>query len=450
MTAPVAAELDVREALHELGAWVAGVRWANLPESLRLRTRLVLTDTLGVTVAGMQTEEMAALVRASEPAEGPVSLVGSGRGTTVDQAAQLNATAGCLLELDEGNKHARGHPAIHAFPAALGLAELHDTDGEQLGAALVAGHEVAARFGRASLLRPGMHPHGPWGAPGAAAAAAVLYGLDAEGTAGALDAASGICLAVPFESALRGSFVRNTWPGAANVNGLMAARVARAGLASVEGTAEATLGELLGSFDPGALVEDLGLRYDLPLGYLKRHSSCSFTHPAADAALALRTRCRPEAVEMVLVETHHLAAPLDRPDPSTRLAAMFSIPHVVAVALLHGSVAPSRFDAAHRADPELRDLARRVRVVHSGELDARLPDERVARVTVTLTGGAVESEEAPNPTGDADWHPLDEAAVAAKLDRLLGAGPSAIVEHASAALLEPGPSRPAAALLRSP
>ena len=31
-----------------------------------------------------------------------------------------NGTAGTMLELDEGNQYARGHPGIHVVPAALG------------------------------------------------------------------------------------------------------------------------------------------------------------------------------------------------------------------------------------------------------------------------------------------------------------------------------------------
>src|SRR5690606_36192325 len=156
--------------------------------------------------------------------------------------------------------------------------------GPRLLTAILAGYEVAARFARACVPRPGLHPHGNWGATGAAAAVGVLYDLDASRLAAAIDAAGGLVLATGFESALAGSFVRNTWVGCAGVAGLTAANLARAGLGTVDGTAASTLGGLLGSMEPAELVDALGDRIDITGGYFKRHASCSYTHPPADAA----------------------------------------------------------------------------------------------------------------------------------------------------------------------
>ncbi|EHK80314.1 MmgE/PrpD, partial [Saccharomonospora azurea SZMC 14600] len=75
---------------------------------------------------------------------GPAPLVGAGRHTTVDAAAWLNATALVALELDEGNKYAKGHPAAHGFPAVLALADTRDSSGAETAAALLAAYEVAA------------------------------------------------------------------------------------------------------------------------------------------------------------------------------------------------------------------------------------------------------------------------------------------------------------------
>ena len=86
-----------------------------------------------------------------------------------DAAAWLNGVALVSLELDEGHKYAKGHPAAHGFPAVLALAAELDSTGADTAAALLAAYEVAARFGRATTLRAGAHPHGSWGVPGAAA-----------------------------------------------------------------------------------------------------------------------------------------------------------------------------------------------------------------------------------------------------------------------------------------
>lgn len=417
----------VVDAVRELGRFAATVQVDDLPDAARARLEVMLTDLLGVTVAGARTPELRALVDAWAPAPGPAVLLGAGRCATVDDAAWLNGTAACCLELDEGNKHAQGHPAAHVVFAALGAAAERaaagrPVTGPELLSAIVAGYEVAARFGRATRRRTELHTHGHWGATGAGAAAARIRELPADRVAAAIDAAAGLVLVTPWTVVLAGSFVRNLWAAGANVSGLVGARLAAAGLAQVEGTAARTLGEVVGRLDVDALTDGLGRRWDLTGGYLKRHSSCSYTHPAADAALVLRERhgLRAEDVDEVVVDTHRLTLPLAPLATGTRVAAMFSLPYVVAVALRTGSVAPEVFDEAHRTDAATLDLARRVVVRHDPGLDARLPAERAGRVTVRLTDGRTLVHEQPNPVGDADYHPLDLPQVHAKLDALLG------------------------------
>ena len=442
MTFPVteqsgSAVADAAAALRTLGRFAADLRWEAVDATVRRQLGLVLLDTVGVTVAGSRTPELRALTRAWEPPAGPASLFGAGRSSTTDTAAWINGTAACCLELDEGNKYARGHPAAHAFFAVLAVAEERRVAGPDLCAALLLGHEVAARFGRAFSPAGDLHPHGHWGAAGAAAGVARLLGLDAEGIAGAIDSVCGLAVAAPFDVARLGTFVRNTWIGAANAHGLVAARLAAAGLAAAGRTAELSLGDLLGTIDTAALTDHLGSRFDVTLGYFKRHASCSYTHPPADAVLELRDRHRnlaPDDVRAVEVATHHLAAALNGITFPTRLAAQFSVPYVVAAALVTGSCAPSAFDERHRRDPTITRLARATTVGVDPTLDARLPAQRPARVVLHLVDGTTLSAEVPNPVGDADHHPFGHAEVVAKLAGLLGEDDARALSETVAAL----------------
>ncbi|MGY2064299.1 MmgE/PrpD family protein [Blastococcus sp. SYSU DS0619] len=410
---------EAREATQALGQWVAELQWADVPADARERLSLVLLDSLGVTVLGARQPEQRALVAAWRPGAGPAPLVGGGLSTTVEAAAWLNASALVRLELDEGHKYAKGHPGAHGLPAVLALAADLHASGPDTAAALMAAYEVAARFGRATRLRPGMHPHGSWGVAGAAAGCARLLGLGADQVAAAIDTGAGMPVAGHFDSALDGNPVRDAWMSASNVSGLAAARMAAAGIARNTGTAARSLGELLGSFDAAVLTEALGERWDVRHGYFKRHASCSFTHPVADAVLRLRPELDdPAAVDEVVVETHSLAAGLDRTSWDSRLGALFSVPFVVAAALVHGSVDPAASAADARSDARVTRLAGRVRVVRADDLDARLPDERAARVTVRTAGREL-ALEVPNPVGDAAYHPFAEAEVLALLSALL-------------------------------
>jgi 2-methylcitrate dehydratase PrpD len=408
-------------ALRELGRFVVDHTLPLPNTARRAALDLVLIDTLGAMVAGARTPELEALVGTfTDP--GPARPRGMRRRLAVADCAFLDGISACVLELDEGNKHARGHPAAHVLPVVLALGSVLPVPAHELVTAFAAGHEISARFGRAVRLTPGLHPHGNWGVAGAAAAAARLLGCDAEGVAGAIDAAAGLALASPFDAALRGTFVRNTYLGATAVAGLQAARLAQAGLTEVAGTASPVFGKLLGTLNVGALTDQLGSRFDIQLGYLKRHASCSYTHPPIDAVLDLRARYAidPASVVGIHVRTHRLAAPLDHPEPTTRLAAMFSIPHLVAAALVYGRVDVEATGSEARRDKRVRALAARVRVAADPTMDARAPAERPAGVRITLSDGTCHDLEVPNPVGDSDFHPLDRAAVRAKLTAIIG------------------------------
>jgi 2-methylcitrate dehydratase PrpD len=417
-TEPGSAQDAVRSAVAGLGGWVAGLRWPDVPADVRERVLTVLVDAVAVTALGAREPAQRALVEAWDAPAGPAPLFGTGRAVTADTAAWLNATASVRLELDDGHRLAGGHPAAHGFPAVLALAARRGIPGEELCCALLAAYEVSARFGRATRLRPGTHPHGNWGVAGAAAGCARVLGLSAADTATAIDAGSGLPVAGPFAAALDGNPVRDHWMGAANQSGLAAARLAASGTGHPTGVAATSLGGLLGSLDPAALDDALGRRWEILGGYFKQHSSCSFTHAAVDAALALRDRLD-GGIEQVLVEVHSLGAQLDRTAWPTPLAAMFSLPFAVATALRRGRVAPADLSADARADPATADLAGRITVRAAADLDARLPAERPVRVTVT-TGCGRFAEGRPNPVGDAAHHPFTPDDRARVLGHLLG------------------------------
>ena len=171
---------SVTESVTALGSWVSGLRWSDVPEPVAERLGTVLFDVLAANAVGARTEGQRAL-RAAWPAPpGHSPVVGGAVLTDPVTAAWLNGPATVCLELDEGNKYAKGHPAAHVFPAVVALAAQLDVPGPDLAASLLAGYEVAARFGRATSLRRGAHPHGNWGVAGAAAGCARLLGLDAE------------------------------------------------------------------------------------------------------------------------------------------------------------------------------------------------------------------------------------------------------------------------------
>ena len=408
-------------ALTELGSRLHPVSYAGLPAPTRERLDLAVLDLVGVALAGMRTPELATLVEAADPAPGPHPLLGTDRRVGAVDSAWFPGVAASWLELDEGNKHAVGHPAAHVVLAAVAAARAHPAPvtGERFLSAVAGGYELAARVGRAVRRDPRWHTHGHWGVLGAAWAAGHVRGGDLEECLAAVGAAGSLMHAAPWQVVLDGDVTRNLWMADAIPAGLRAAQLAAAGLGP--GPAAALHGlSLVGEVDVAWPAADPD-RWLCGEGYLKLHSACSYTHPAIDLVVALREQL-PGATS-VHVHTGSLSAPLLGREAANRLAAMFSLPFAVATAWEHGVVTPAVMDPASDAFARSRARLDRVTVEVDATLDRWLPDRRVTEVT--LTDGTTEvALAAPNPVGDAHHFPLGRDDVRAKLESLVG-GPDA-------------------------
>lgn len=406
----------------------------------------MLTDLFGVTLAGMQTPEMRSLVQTWHAPAGPSPVPGTDLRTTPETAAYLSAVAACVLELDEGNKYAAGHPAAHVVFAATAAARVAPSpvSGEEFLTAVAAGYEVAARFGRATHRHPAWHTHGHWGTTGAAAAAALLMGADGRQVAAAIDASTALMQVTPWATVLSGNFSRNLWLAGANLAGLNAARLASAGLVENSGQVRASLGEIVGTFDPDALTEGLGRTWMVSAGYLKQHASCSYTHAAVDLVQALGRQSPWEAEDVagVDVRIHSLARDLFGRHPHNRLAAMFSLPFVVGNAVVNGRVDPTTMQPGTEAFDAAERLSDRVSVEVDAEFDALLPSRRCTEVRIRFANGSSIALAQPNPLGDADYFPFTAEDVRRKLDALIGTTATRHVEEQVAALPDGAPVVP--------
>jgi 2-methylcitrate dehydratase PrpD len=383
---------------------VAGLNPGRVPAQVLQRTEQVVADTISVSAAGMRSPEIAALIAADE-ADGLVTradaAAGPGHAASLmtwparrahpAHAAFLNATAGTSLELDEGIRPT-GHPAMHVVPAALAVAERVHAPGGEFLRAVLAGYEAAARLFRAYRLAPGVHPHGHFGAIGAAVAAALLSGADP--VAAARVAATTPVLAV-WQSCYEGATARNSYTGNAAHAGVRAPALAKAGFSGAGEALDVAFGKIAGEIaDESILTEPLNYAdFAIQRNYFKVHSSCALSHTAIEAALQLHGHL-PGNIEHVEVETVTVNLKIDRLPAPNSLSARFSLPYAVATALLLGR---SDIDA-FRYRPELAELARKVHVTVDAELDAQYPDAAPARVTVSSASGS-RTAAVTNPRG---------------------------------------------------
>jgi 2-methylcitrate dehydratase PrpD len=392
--------------VEDLVTRVASLTAADLSDDTADKAGLVFADTVGVVSAGARSAEMVVLARdpslwlSNERTEvAKARTIGLGRrygdAATV---AWLNGTSGTFLELDEGFRPT-GHPAIQVVPAALAVAESVGSSGADLATAVVAGYEVAARLFESFVLPRPMHPHGHFGAIGAATAVAMLTGTDAAALA---HIAATQPLLTGWDACYAGATARNAWCGHANRVGVFAATLHRAGftgsLASLLAVVAPYLVERQTITEP---VSDATLR--VRRNYFKFHSACALNHSTLDALLVAWDRLgRPDPLSVRSIEVTTVSANLRiarLPAPNA-LSTRFSLPYAVATALLTGSTAPEAFEWCE----DVADYAKRVNVTADPAMEAAWPASAPARVRIRA-GESIAVAAVDNPRGHASRPP---------------------------------------------
>ncbi len=335
-------------ALTQLYAsFLASVCTAPLPGAALEVARLGFTDCMGVMLAGAQEEAVQRLRgHVLEQGATPRSrVVGSSQRVSAAQAALVNATAAHAMDYDDFAFS--NHPSAVLVPTILAVADAHGASGARMAAAYLAGYEVWADV----MLREkdlfydrGWHPTAVLGPLGAAAAAAVVMGLDETAARHALALAASDSGGV-FENF--GTMAKPWHGGRAAAAGVNAASLAACGLAASATALEGRHG-LLRALSPNGNVDldtapELGRTWrsaSMRLN-IKKYPTVGASQRGIDAVLALnRTeRVDPRRVRSIVAHiSQRHAAVMPYHLPQDALQAKFSLEFALACALVHGAV----------------------------------------------------------------------------------------------------------------
>ena len=415
---------EVAAKLAELCAWVPRVTVRDVPEPIMRRAATVMCDDIAAIVAARDEPEVMKLQgRMVSRARSDESTVFDGRGGKADRfsAAVANGAAADWCELDEGYRRATCHAGLYTIPALIAEAEATGASTEETLRALVLGYEVAARFARAFPVKmPVLHPHASLAAIGAAAGVGALRRLDAALFNAALTSASTMVAPGPYGHAVEGALVRNVWPAAGAWCGLQAVEWAECGIG---GTPHSPYDVFVVVFGAGLAADQftvgLGDEWALADGYHKVHACCQYSHSTVEAIIDLHGRLgdRMQSVRSIAVETHLLGMTLNNREPATSLAAKFSIPHIAAAACLFGHAGADAFMGARLNDAPLAVLREKVELVPYENVPA-WPNDRPARVTVTLDDGSRHSSKCVSARGGPD-KPFGPEVIQAKINDIM-------------------------------
>lgn len=416
-----------------VGEWLASLKLDSVPDDVRARLRLLVLDTIGAALAGARepwTLAIAKLVAREAPApreKGLATIWGQDKpSATAGQAALVNGAAAHAFELDDYH-NAKLHPGAVVIPAAIALAEARGIDGERLETAIAAGYEVMIRTALAldpsEARRRGWHLTAVCGTLGAAAAAAVLLGLDAQKTQWALGLA-GTQSGGLFAFNADGTMSKRLHPGRAAQAGIMAAELAELGFTGPTQIYEAEDGGLLWAFSSQSrtepLVDRLGTHWHAANTSFKPYSCCGSLHTYVDCAVALRPKWRPgQRVRTGVAKVVDLQCGYPY-TPGSELNSQMSIRYAIAVALKDGAALPPQFTPQRIGDAELTKLAQSIEVSHDPAQDKLYPANFSGWVEIEREPGSnvFERDERTNPSGHPD-NPNREAALRAKFYSLM-------------------------------
>jgi 2-methylcitrate dehydratase PrpD len=409
---PVVEPPDRSGRARQIATYVEAARGQRAPEPARQAAFKCILDLLGAAAAGIGEPGPVAVRQMAVAAlgAGKVPIWFSGLSASVIGAAWANSAAAAALDLDDGNRLARGHPGAAVIPTAIAVAAETGATLEDIIGAIAIGYEVGVTIGAA---RTSYGNTGTWSSYAVVATAAALRRTSRDVLEHALAIAGESAPNQLFASAPapripdpEGSDVKEGIPWSV-VTGLFALGMAEGGHTGPRNILDSAR---LYNF-PGELA--LGSSLHICRTYFKLYSCCRHVHSPVDALLQLIDRYGFDVrtIDAIEVETYSGALRItNKPDPANTIDVQFSIPYCLALAAIVGpqTLLPVTADAL--THDGVTALARKVKLSLNSDFDAVFPAQTLARVTV-ICGDRRFVSDVTEPKGEAtsplSWDELE-------------------------------------------
>jgi 2-methylcitrate dehydratase PrpD len=364
---------DFDSPLSKLAAFAIEADVGAIPGDVRTTAIRGVIDLVGVCLGGVAQPDMTPMLQyvASTYAAGSSTALGIASPITAEGSAYANGVSAHVLDFDDCGDAIGGHPTVPVLPAVLALSEELETRPSDALAAYIVGVEVESALGLSmnyEHYERGWHPTATLGIFGATAASARLLGADRTTTEHAL------AIAASMSSGIKGNFgtlMKSGQVGFATAKGIAAARLAMAGM-----TANLDVFSCAHSFPAvyngeestdWAALEELGKSWRIvsPGLVFKLHPCCGSTHGSIDAMLEMCAHAEIDvpSIKKIEISLHPRRLPhVDRPSPTTGLAAKFSVQYVTTVAALRGAVTLNDFEDHRLYDDDVLALLPSVHV----------------------------------------------------------------------------------------
>ncbi|HVB99547.1 MAG TPA: MmgE/PrpD family protein [Candidatus Dormibacteraeota bacterium] len=385
-------------------------RFEDLSQAACEQLKIRVLDALGCAIGaieGLPVRILRAHLAGFE-GEGPCMLIG-GRRVSPSAAAFYNGALVRYLDFNDSYlaKGETCHPSDNVV-AVLAASEYSGASGRDFLTALAVAYQVQCRLSEVAPVRAAGFDHTVQGSYAIAAGVSRALGLGRE------EAANAIAICGTAFNALRVTRTGKLshWKGLAYPH--MAAGCTNAtflAMHGITGPLEAIEGEkgfmdaISGMFEIDWEREDLE---SVRKTSLKKYNAEIHSQSTIDAALALKRQHQIQAdqIEKIEVEifdvAYHIIGGGDEGDKTivaTKEQADHSLPYLIAVALLDGTVMPEQYAAERIGREDVQGLLHRVTVLPNEDFSNQFPEAMPCRVTIALRDGRTCSETARDYPG---------------------------------------------------
>jgi 2-methylcitrate dehydratase PrpD len=354
---------------------IVETKYEDIPDEVFSEKKKNILDILGIMIAGTNAQGCANLVDLIGYWGGchESSILGHGFKTSLYNATIANCTMARALDFDDVFREKTTHVNVTVVPVGLSVAEKEgNINGKDFLTAITLGADLESRLALASTISTGLSGMSftyQFATFGAAAVAGKMMKLNNEqmthaiGIAYSQMAGNNQCI---IDSALTVRLQQGLSAGSGVLSAILAQR-------GITGALEPFMGKFgyynvyqRGGCNVDALTSDLGAKFEGVYHAIKPYPCCMHTHAAIDAIREIQSKAEIDIREIDEVEVRINEAaynitchPLEeKRTPKTVVEAQFSMPYVVASALVKGHVFLDNFTEKEISRPGVLELAR--------------------------------------------------------------------------------------------
>lgn len=381
--------------------YVMNLKFSDLPESTIKQQAHSVNDMLACMLAATSLDATAPKVAEYAMREkGPCTILYNGVKTSPEMAALANGCLSHAIDFDDSHD-AIVHPSGVVFPAALAVAEyMGDVTGEEFITALVVGTDLSCRF--AMAITCNTQPLG-WNHPAIIECLGAVFGVGKlmrlnEGQlkdAVAMAMTQFTCSGESLSS--KGSVIRTMREGFAAQAVVQSCIMAKYDMHTrfdtpLEGKMGFYTMYTQGGCDLSKITDRLGEFFETDNITYKPWPSCKVTHMPIQALTDLieENHLKKDEINEVHVKVGEIASMALEPfeaklAPQSVAMAKSSMPFVIGTILKYGSVNLESFTDERLADPEIKELAKKV--TYEYDLNQKKSDVHSTDMTVKTTRG---------------------------------------------------------------